>query len=117
MNSRVAEITRCETAAGCPGRCMPVVLLLAALVVVITSVWIVIDGLGYVAPDTPRSAPLVAATEVFPGSIAIEGKAPVTPAANATTPAYQTVSAAATLLGSESKRPATETGFGGHLRD
>jgi hypothetical protein len=58
MNSRVAEITRCETAAGCPGRCMPLVLLLAALFVVATSVWIVVDGRSGGATVAIESLPL-----------------------------------------------------------
>jgi hypothetical protein len=96
---------------------MPVVLLLAALVVVATSIWIVIDGVRRGAPDTLRNAPPVTITIESPEAHAVQGETLANPSDDAADPAYMIGSKTAMPLGPESERPAAETGFSGHLRD
>jgi hypothetical protein len=96
---------------------MPVVLLLAALVVIVTSIWIVIDGVGRGVPNTLNTVPPVTVTVAPPEAHAAQGEALANSAAGAAGLPYTTDSKAATVLGPESERPAAETGFNGHLRD
>jgi hypothetical protein len=93
---------------------MPIVLLLAALIVVVTSAWIVIDGVGRGVPNTLNSVPFVAVTVASPEAHAAQGEALANSAAGAAGLAYMTGSEAATPWGPESERPAAETGFNGH---
>jgi hypothetical protein len=93
---------------------MPVVLLLAALIVVVTSIWIVIDGLGFVASNAPQSAPPLVATASYPETFPTGSEAPANLATGAT---HSSGADAATPLEPKSERLTAETGISGHLRD
>lgn len=67
MISRLTETNECETAAGRPGRAVIVLLILAALLVVATSVVIAVRGNEFVNPGASLSALAPVVTATFAG--------------------------------------------------